>query len=83
MCRPGTASAAAQGGKPLPGWRSRSRSRLQLAPDDAWRCPHCKQLQQGSITLGLWTLPDVLIIHLKRFRQVSRGGVGGRPCWAT
>ncbi|KFO81012.1 Ubiquitin carboxyl-terminal hydrolase 31, partial [Cuculus canorus] len=41
----------------------------QLAPDDAWRCPHCKQLQQGSITLSLWTLPDILIIHLKRFRQ--------------
>ncbi|XP_028914071.1 ubiquitin carboxyl-terminal hydrolase 31 [Ornithorhynchus anatinus] len=41
----------------------------QLAPDDAWRCPHCKKLQQGSITLSLWTLPDVLIIHLKRFRQ--------------
>ncbi|XP_039205588.1 ubiquitin carboxyl-terminal hydrolase 31 isoform X1 [Crotalus tigris] len=41
----------------------------QLAPDDAWRCPHCKQLQQGSISLSLWTLPDVLIIHLKRFRQ--------------
>ncbi|ETE56085.1 Ubiquitin carboxyl-terminal hydrolase 31, partial [Ophiophagus hannah] len=43
--------------------------RFQLAPDDAWRCPHCKQLQQGSISLSLWTLPDVLIIHLKRFRQ--------------
>ncbi|XP_063171108.1 ubiquitin carboxyl-terminal hydrolase 31 [Candoia aspera] len=41
----------------------------QLAPDDAWRCPHCKQLQQGSISLSLWTLPDVLIVHLKRFRQ--------------
>lgn len=43
---------------------------LQLAPDDAWRCPHCKQLQQGRIKLSLWTLPDVLILHLKRFRQV-------------
>ncbi|XP_055366830.1 ubiquitin carboxyl-terminal hydrolase 31 isoform X1 [Betta splendens] len=41
----------------------------QLAPDDAWRCPHCKQLQQGRIKLSLWTLPDVLILHLKRFRQ--------------
>ncbi|MBN3294546.1 UBP31 hydrolase, partial [Polypterus senegalus] len=41
----------------------------QLAPDDAWRCPHCKMLQQGSIKLSLWTLPDVLILHLKRFRQ--------------
>ncbi|KAG7277608.1 hypothetical protein CRUP_013926 [Coryphaenoides rupestris] len=43
----------------------------QLAPDDAWRCPHCKQLQQGSIKLSLWTLPDILILHLKRFRQDS------------
>ncbi|MEE6506775.1 hypothetical protein FKM82_007847 [Ascaphus truei] len=43
----------------------------QLAPDDAWRCPHCKVLQQGTVKLSLWTLPDVLIIHLKRFRQVG------------
>uniref|UniRef100_A0A8C5R6C2 ubiquitinyl hydrolase 1 n=1 Tax=Leptobrachium leishanense TaxID=445787 RepID=A0A8C5R6C2_9ANUR len=41
----------------------------QLAPGNAWRCPHCKQLQEGSIKLSLWTLPDVLILHLKRFRQ--------------
>ncbi|XP_036316074.1 ubiquitin carboxyl-terminal hydrolase 31 isoform X4 [Pipistrellus kuhlii] len=47
----------------------------RLAPDDAWRCPHCKQLQQGSITLSLWTLPDVLIVHLKRFRQNSVDGL--------
>ncbi|XP_053310102.1 ubiquitin carboxyl-terminal hydrolase 43 isoform X2 [Spea bombifrons] len=43
----------------------------QLAPDDAWRCPHCKVLQQGTVKLSLWTLPDILIIHLKRFRQVG------------
>ncbi|KAM4030659.1 ubiquitin carboxyl-terminal hydrolase 43 [Anomaloglossus baeobatrachus] len=43
----------------------------QLAPDDAWRCPHCKILQQGTVKLSLWTLPDILIIHLKRFRQVG------------
>ncbi|XP_064171394.1 ubiquitin carboxyl-terminal hydrolase 31-like [Anguilla rostrata] len=41
----------------------------QLALDDAWRCPHCRQLQQGRIKLSLWTLPDILILHLKRFRQ--------------
>ncbi|XP_078510809.1 ubiquitin carboxyl-terminal hydrolase 43 [Lissotriton helveticus] len=41
----------------------------QLAPDDAWKCPHCKVLQQGMVKLSLWTLPDILIIHLKRFRQ--------------
>ncbi|XP_041434285.1 ubiquitin carboxyl-terminal hydrolase 43 isoform X2 [Xenopus laevis] len=43
----------------------------QLAPDDAWRCPYCKVLQQGTVKLSLWTLPDILIIHLKRFRQVG------------
>uniref|UniRef100_A0A8C0GBJ9 ubiquitinyl hydrolase 1 n=1 Tax=Chelonoidis abingdonii TaxID=106734 RepID=A0A8C0GBJ9_CHEAB len=42
-----------------------------LAPDDAWRCPHCQVLQQGVVKLSLWTLPDILIIHLKRFRQVG------------
>ncbi|XP_028268564.1 ubiquitin carboxyl-terminal hydrolase 43 [Parambassis ranga] len=43
----------------------------QLAPDDAWKCPHCKQLQQGTVKMSLWTLPDILILHLKRFRQVG------------
>ncbi|KAK0149602.1 Ubiquitin carboxyl-terminal hydrolase 43 [Merluccius polli] len=43
----------------------------QLAPDDAWRCPHCQQLQQGMVKMSLWTLPDILILHLKRFRQVG------------
>ncbi|KFQ57219.1 Ubiquitin carboxyl-terminal hydrolase 43, partial [Nestor notabilis] len=43
----------------------------QLAPDDAWHCPHCKVPQQGTVKLSLWTLPDILIIHLKRFRQVA------------
>ncbi|XP_018612468.1 ubiquitin carboxyl-terminal hydrolase 43-like isoform X2 [Scleropages formosus] len=43
----------------------------QLAPDDAWLCPHCQQLQQGTVQMGLWTLPDILILHLKRFRQVG------------
>ncbi|TRY54914.1 hypothetical protein DNTS_020686 [Danionella cerebrum] len=43
----------------------------QLAPDDKWMCPHCKQLQQGMVQMSLWTLPDILILHLKRFRQVQ------------
>ncbi|XP_046899504.1 ubiquitin carboxyl-terminal hydrolase 43-like [Hypomesus transpacificus] len=43
----------------------------QLAPDDAWNCPHCKQPQQGMVKMSLWTLPDILILHLKRFRQVG------------
>ncbi|EHB04532.1 Ubiquitin carboxyl-terminal hydrolase 43 [Heterocephalus glaber] len=43
----------------------------QLAQDDAWKCPHCKVLQQGMVKLSLWTLPNILIIHLKRFCQVG------------
>ncbi|XP_027802743.2 ubiquitin carboxyl-terminal hydrolase 43 isoform X1 [Marmota flaviventris] len=43
----------------------------QLAQDDAWKCPHCKVLQRGMVKLSLWTLPDILIIHLKRFCQVG------------
>ncbi|XP_032695799.1 ubiquitin carboxyl-terminal hydrolase 43 isoform X1 [Lontra canadensis] len=43
----------------------------QLAQDDAWKCPHCQALQQGMVKLSLWTLPDILIIHLKRFCQVG------------
>ncbi|XP_051563587.1 ubiquitin carboxyl-terminal hydrolase 43-like isoform X2 [Myxocyprinus asiaticus] len=44
----------------------------QLALDDAWKCPHCKQMQQGMVKMSLWTLPDILILHLKRFRQVGK-----------
>ncbi|XP_058139469.1 ubiquitin carboxyl-terminal hydrolase 43 [Dasypus novemcinctus] len=43
----------------------------QLAQDDAWKCPHCQVLQQGVVKLSLWTLPDILLIHLKRFCQVG------------
>ncbi|XP_005101606.1 ubiquitin carboxyl-terminal hydrolase 31 [Aplysia californica] len=44
----------------------------KLVGDDAWLCPHCKQQQQGTIkTLGLWSLPDVLVLHLKRFKQTG------------
>ncbi|KAJ8254263.1 hypothetical protein COCON_G00208750 [Conger conger] len=43
----------------------------QLAPDDAWKCPHCLQLQQGRVKMSLWTLPDILVLHLKRFRQAG------------
>ncbi|GFO06771.1 ubiquitin carboxyl-terminal hydrolase 31, partial [Plakobranchus ocellatus] len=44
----------------------------KLIGEDAWMCPHCKQQQQGTIkTLGLWSLPDVLVLHLKRFKQTG------------
>ncbi|XP_074564910.1 ubiquitin carboxyl-terminal hydrolase 8-like isoform X2 [Curcuma longa] len=38
-----------------------------LGPEDMWYCPSCKRHQQASKKLDLWRLPEVLIIHLKRF----------------
>lgn len=33
-----------------------------------WRyCPQCKEQRQASKKLDLWRLPEVLVIHLKRF----------------
>lgn len=43
----------------------------KLGDGDAWFCPECKRKQEVVKRMGLWSLPDVLIIHLKRFRQTS------------
>ena len=43
----------------------------RLGDGDAWFCPHCKRKQEVMKEMGLWSVPDVLIIHLKRFRQTS------------
>ncbi|KAK8562214.1 hypothetical protein V6N12_049261 [Hibiscus sabdariffa] len=58
-----------------------------LGPDDMWYCPRCKKPQQANKKLDLWRLPEILVIHLKRF-SYSRffknkletnhyGGMGG------
>ncbi|WOL15310.1 ubiquitin carboxyl-terminal hydrolase 8-like isoform X1 [Canna indica] len=38
-----------------------------LGPEDMWYCPSCKKHQQATKKLDLWRLPEVLVIHLKRF----------------
>ncbi|CAA2980736.1 ubiquitin carboxyl-terminal hydrolase 8-like [Olea europaea subsp. europaea] len=38
-----------------------------LGPEDMWYCPHCKDHRQASKKLDLWRLPEILVIHLKRF----------------
>ncbi|KAG8376849.1 hypothetical protein BUALT_Bualt09G0106600 [Buddleja alternifolia] len=38
-----------------------------LGPDDMWYCPKCKEHRQASKKLDLWRLPEILVIHLKRF----------------
>uniref|UniRef100_A0A4W5KG35 Ubiquitin carboxyl-terminal hydrolase n=1 Tax=Hucho hucho TaxID=62062 RepID=A0A4W5KG35_9TELE len=32
-----------------------------------WYCPNCKEHQQATKKLDLWSLPPVLVVHLKRF----------------
>ena len=38
-----------------------------LNPEDSWLCPNCKEFVEASKKMELWTSPDVLVIHLKRF----------------
>jgi ubiquitin carboxyl-terminal hydrolase 4/11/15 len=38
-----------------------------LSEDNAWYCGRCKELRRASKTLELWTVPDILVVHLKRF----------------
>ncbi|KAL4297997.1 hypothetical protein GQ457_12G026970 [Hibiscus cannabinus] len=38
-----------------------------LGPEDMWYCPGCKEHRQASKKLDLWRLPEILVIHLKRF----------------
>ena len=45
---------------------------FQLDERDAWNCAGCGQLQAcATKRLGLWSTPDILVVHLKRFRHVS------------
>ena len=43
-------------------------SPFELWTHFSWRyCPRCKEQRQASKKLDLWRLPEVLVIHLKRF----------------
>lgn len=46
-----------------------------LEGDDAWNCPRCKKSQAASKAITLSRLPDILVVHLKRFAHT--GGVWG------
>eukprot|EP00537_Pseudo-nitzschia_pungens_P004203 CAMPEP_0172355724 /NCGR_PEP_ID=MMETSP1060-20121228/128_1 /TAXON_ID=37318 /ORGANISM="Pseudo-nitzschia pungens, Strain cf. cingulata" /LENGTH=2200 /DNA_ID=CAMNT_0013075555 /DNA_START=614 /DNA_END=7216 /DNA_ORIENTATION=+ len=41
--------------------------------DTHWRCPRCKDFRPGAKqNLVLWRLPDILTIHMKRFRSSQK-----------
>jgi len=38
-----------------------------LDADNSWYCPRCKEHREGRKKLQVWSLPPLLVIHLKRF----------------
>lgn len=44
----------------------------KLGEDDPWYCPQCKDFRQASKKFDLWKVPDILVVHLKRFSSGSR-----------
>ena len=44
----------------------------KLDSAEAWYCPRCKEHVQASKKLDLWTAPEVLILHLKRFQYTTQ-----------
>lgn len=36
---------------------------------DSWYCPACKKLRQATRQIELWSTPEILLVHLKRFES--------------
>ncbi|KAH8074701.1 ubiquitinyl hydrolase [Aureococcus anophagefferens] len=45
--------------------------REQLGETEQWYCAKCKQHSRAFKKLDLWSVPDVLILHLKRFQYAQ------------
>eukprot|EP00921_Rhytidocystis_pertsovi_P008579 GHVQ01014013.1.p2 GENE.GHVQ01014013.1~~GHVQ01014013.1.p2 ORF type:complete len:973 (-),score=103.36 GHVQ01014013.1:4518-7436(-) len=43
-----------------------------LGGRDSWYCPRCKEHVSVTKNIDLWSLPAVLILHLKRFQNTGR-----------
>ncbi len=39
-----------------------------LEKDEKWLCPICKDFKASSKKIDIWKCPNILIIHLKRFK---------------
>lgn len=40
----------------------------KLEGDERWNCPKCKTLVDSTKKMEIWKLPNLLIVHLKRFK---------------
>ncbi|KAG5180132.1 hypothetical protein JKP88DRAFT_270259 [Tribonema minus] len=79
---PGAREAEDGSGKraiPLADCFEKFLEREQLGADNQWYCSSCKEHKQASINANaieaykkfdIWTTPDVLILHLKRFQYL-------------
>jgi len=43
----------------------------KLGVQDAWLCTNCNRKREAVKRMFLWSVPEVLVIHLMRFRQSS------------
>ncbi|KAI8922102.1 hypothetical protein DFJ77DRAFT_424732 [Powellomyces hirtus] len=44
-----------------------------LGDDNSWYCPNCKDHRPTKKKLDIWTVPEILVFHLKRFSNSGRG----------
>lgn len=40
----------------------------RLSEDDLWYCPHCQKHRIATKKMDIWKLPEILVVHLKRFK---------------
>lgn len=48
----------------------------KLDKDNAWYCNKCKEHKQATKKMEIWKTPDILIIHLKRFKTSRVSSIG-------
>jgi ubiquitin carboxyl-terminal hydrolase 4/11/15 len=39
----------------------------ELSEEDLWYCPKCKKHQMATKKFDLWRMPEIVVVHLKRF----------------
>jgi len=49
-----------------------SYTKEEQLDEDSWYCSRCKEFRAGRMSYELWRVPDILVIHLKRFNCTAR-----------
>ena len=67
----GQLAASAGGGVTLRHCFDLFSTEEKLDEENMWYCPRCKEHRQATKKIELWSIPDVLVVHLKRFSQTG------------